>query len=128
MKLFMTAGELMDYPAGDNSGYESLKEDEYLFDAKLDESKYGPEIGTHGDVASYKEKTLHQSIKEKGVQTPVEISYSGDKELLTDGHHRVASAYDINPNMFVPVTYEDNPFVPSDIWREMSSRRNGRSS
>jgi hypothetical protein len=124
MKLFMTAGELMDHPSGDTDYHEPMSENfTGLFEEKLEESIHGPETGTHGFHAFDGEETLYNSVKKHGVKNPVEISYSGDKEMLTDGHHRVAAAYDINPQMFIPVTYEDNPFIPSGSWDNVSSRK-----
>jgi len=47
---------------------------------------------------------IHESIKESGVQEPVKISHrDGYVPTLTDGHHRIASAMDINPKMLIPV-------------------------
>ena len=58
-------------------------------------------------VREAKKSGLYDSIKESGVQTPVGVSkHVVHKDpLLIDGHHRVASAMSINPNMLVPVTH-----------------------
>jgi hypothetical protein len=61
-----------------------------VMDQKLEESK------TTG---------LYDSIKEKGVKNPVYLGRSNTKSIMSDGHHRVAAAYDIDPNMLIPVEH-----------------------
>lgn len=51
-------------------------------------------------------EALYDSIKKHGVQRPVTVSrYLDGSYELSDGHHRVASAMDINPEMDVPVYF-----------------------
>ena len=71
----------------------SLKEKKlHMWQVKLDES--------HDD-------NLYDSIASEGVHTPVPIQHYGkNKTRLAGGHHRVAAAYDINPDMEVPVEHE----------------------
>jgi hypothetical protein len=71
----------------------SLKEKKrHMWQVKLDES--------HDD-------NLYDSIASEGVHTPVPIQHYGkSKTRLAGGHHRVAAAYDINPDMEVPVEHE----------------------
>ena len=47
--------------------------------------------------------TLYRSIARDGVAEPVLME--GDK--LSQGHHRVIAANDVNPNMEVPVQYDE---------------------
>jgi hypothetical protein len=59
----------------------------------------------------YDNLNLHDSIKEKGVQNPVNIEFfsrENDETVISDGHHRVASAFSINPDMFIPIEYGDD--------------------
>lgn len=50
---------------------------------------------------------LYGSIAQEGVHTPVVVQHYGkSKTRLAEGHHRVAAAYNINPNMEVPVEHE----------------------
>jgi len=57
-------------------------------------------------VNTAKKSGLYESIKKKGVRTPVFLSHSKRfGEMVSDGGHRVASATDINPNMLVPVEH-----------------------
>jgi len=115
LKLFMTAGELMDHPAGDDEMWEPLSKSPHLYDEKVEESLYGPEDGTHGRSAGDSELTLHQSIKQQGVHTPIELDFvssDDDTPVISDGHHRIAIANHINPNMYIPVNYSDH----GDSW------------
>ena len=61
---------------------------------------------THADLMGLKskmaEKTgLTESVRKHGVQTPVWVDWG--KKTLVEGHHRVAAAHDINPEMWIPV-------------------------
>jgi hypothetical protein len=121
-KLFMTAGELMNVKAGDSPGMQSLTEASDLRKRKLSESKRGTaeESFIHSKEG---EETLYESIKKEGVRNPVTLTVNkewgqvGDpsigrwapvnwNETLLNGHHRVVSANDINPNTFIPVRYQ----------------------
>jgi hypothetical protein len=54
-----------------------------------------------------KKSGLLDSIREKGVQEPVEVGrrlYTGAQELV-NGHHRVAAAMAVDPNMIIPVRH-----------------------
>lgn len=107
LKLFMTARELMDMPAGDDlEEWRPMSQNEDLRNEKLEESK---------DPVSYAKMydnlNLHDSIKEHGVQNPVNIEFfsrENDDTVIADGHHRIASAFDINPDMFIPIEYGDD--------------------
>lgn len=107
LKLFMTAGELMEHPAGDFDGRSMFDEDDGAA-GKLYESKIGSKKSTHGYRAESGEETLYKSIKREGVLKPVNLTFANDDDevpTIDDGHHRVAAAYDINPNMYIPVDY-----------------------
>lgn len=118
MKLFMQAKELADIRASDSPfSIHSLSESSSLYKNKLQESKEG----TAHDArikAKPEQQTLHQSIAKDGVRSPVQIAaYREDtedggegpnwEEFLRNGHHRVAAAYDIDPEMYIPVQYTD---------------------
>jgi hypothetical protein len=55
--------------------------------------------------------TLENSIKREGVQNPVTIQPKdltfGYRPEVFGGHHRIATANKINPNMLIPVEYAD---------------------
>lgn len=110
LKLFMTAGELMDHPAGDSEDWAPLSSNKGLYRQKVDESFDGSEDLTHGSIADDNELTLYDSVKQKGVQTPIELDFvskDDDTPIISDGHHRIAIANHINPNMYIPVNYTD---------------------
>jgi len=52
------------------------------------------------------ETSLVDSIRESGVQMPVRVGPS----TVTGGHHRIAAAHSINPDMLIPVLHE-----PEDV-------------
>lgn len=120
LRLFMTAGELMDHPTGDSNTLASLNQDTALRNRKSDESVYGSETRTHG----YRRTSgisLQQSIKKKGVQKPIELTFLGDHStpVITDGNHRIVAANEINPNMYIIPKYLEMPeslaWTPSDF-------------
>ena len=98
LKMFMQAHELMNVNAADTPRWDPLSKHQPMHDRKMQESKETP---------------LYNSIAEQGVQKPITLdtmSFNEDdpsdyEEVIRDGHHRVAAANDINPNMYIPVTY-----------------------
>jgi DnaJ-class molecular chaperone len=47
--------------------------------------------------------TLYDSIKEHGVADPIHLGITGENEVqVQSGHHRIAAAHDINPDMQIP--------------------------
>jgi hypothetical protein len=60
-------------------------------------------------------KSMYRDIKERGVTTPVPVQINpSDVEgispfILANGNHRVQAAAHIDPNMLVPVTWEEAP-------------------
>jgi hypothetical protein len=82
-----------------------------MYGRKLDEAANANYMTRHGGTGS-----LVDSIKAGGVKTPVHVYHSeGDStaygvhgKALFDGHHRVAVAYDQNPDQLVPVVHDDN--------------------
>ena len=49
---------------------------------------------------------LYDSIKAQGVSTPVYVSHNAKfGQTVGDGHHRIAAAHDIDPNMLLPVEH-----------------------
>ena len=113
LPMFMKAGEIKSKitssadPGGGNM--------EYLWGYKLHEAKTGAiRNARYLPTRARKGASLYDSIKAKGVQKPVELerrtSKSKTKPIeysLGEGHHRVAAAADINPNMLIPVIHDD---------------------
>ena len=49
---------------------------------------------------------LYDSIKAEGVKKPVYVTNNKQfGQTVGDGHHRIAAAHDINPNMLIPVEH-----------------------
>jgi len=47
--------------------------------------------------------SLHTSIRKHGVRAPVSIAFPNENEaVVVGGHHRIAAAHDIDPNMEIP--------------------------
>lgn len=59
----------------------------------------------------------HKSVQEEGVKTPLHIFHDPEGEeqgsWLWDGHHRLISAYDKDPNAEIPLKYNDEPSYES---------------
>lgn len=92
------------------------------WNAKLSESKTGW-ISTKLDpdtrlMTEHREPSLHESISKEGVHEPVDLANNDwthgrtgnvvKRGTLMNGHHRVAAAHDIDPNMEVPVNWRHN--------------------
>lgn len=115
LKLFMQAHELMDTESGD-ANYNTLRQSTQTHDRKLDESKLGwtDYNNEHylGWTPDEDDSNLYESIQKKGVQKPVELYLDSNmgqyRPIIADGNHRTAVANDIDPNMYLPVTY--HPF------------------
>lgn len=113
LPMFMTAGEIkskVNYsadPGGDNM--------ESLWHQKLYEAKTGAiRNARYVPTRARKGASLYDSIKREGVRKPVELNrnFDGGRHWpagyqLSEGHHRVAAAADIDPNMLVPVTHDE---------------------
>ena len=72
--------------------------------AKLDEAKTDRFYHTYAGKES-----LYDSVGRQGIKQPVAIRHWADRPgpQLANGHHRVAAAYDQNPDMLVPVVHYD---------------------
>lgn len=111
----MQAHELMDTESGD-ANYNTLRQSTQTHDRKLDESKLGwtDYNNEHylGWTPDEDDSNLYESIQKKGVQKPVELYLDSNmgqyRPIIADGNHRTAVANDIDPNMYLPVTY--HPF------------------
>lgn len=111
LRLFMQARELMDtntreWQSEQDMAPRTMREDLGLYIGKLREAQAGSE---HNAFTGKKrgKRSLYQSVKEEGVQIPVTLGYDKrtDQSTISDGHHRIASANDVDENMYVPVRY-----------------------
>jgi hypothetical protein len=97
LSMFMPAHALMEYPSGESASRSSLSVDTGLHENKLWESK---------------QRGLVEEIRGRGVEKPVLVMIRKQHEdpweyqhQILDGHHRVVSANNVNPNMEIPVKH-----------------------
>lgn len=117
LPMFLTPKEIQEnyYPLpGDFISPDETRED--LWKRKAKESSEG----SPGDSRKKTSKeTLTESIAKEGVKHPITLAMDINKEMGADkpfvygGHHRVAAAAQVNPNMLVPVVNAPN-FFESD--------------
>lgn len=50
---------------------------------------------------------IYKSILKEGIVNPIRLSMRGGETTLVNGAHRIAAAHEIDPLMFVPVTYKE---------------------
>ncbi len=120
LAMFMPARELRgripDYP--DDPGEDAIQRS--LIESRV--RRISP--GQSENLGVKEGSTLYESIHDEGVKEPVELlfaNWQGDtwpaenleaarrdrRPILVEGHHRAASAMDIDPTMEVPVTYDE---------------------
>jgi len=71
-----------------------------LYDSIKAQGVSSPVYISNVKPSAYKKSSLTGVIKEIN---PTYVPPSG--EIIMDGHHRIAAAYDINPNMLIPVEH-----------------------
>jgi hypothetical protein len=66
---------------------------------------------THPNFVGEGSTSLIESVRDRGVRHPVQIFHSSSYgSMIGDGHHRIAAAHAVDPNMEVPVAHEVDPF------------------
>ena len=116
LAMYMTAKELKE--GVNQSADPGGRYMDHLWDYKLTEAKTGAiRNARYRPTRKRKGNTLYESIEKEGVRKPVEVvhhlqdsKYYKKGMQLSEGHHRVAAAYAINPNMIIPV---ENKWAPS---------------
>jgi hypothetical protein len=113
LAMFKTPKEIMD-------AYDPLKGDmrpgesaRMTWRRKAEEGRIG--LSGNSRVEAFSEEspdTLENSIKQTGVQNPVTLQTkdfynSFSKPQIFGGHHRIATAAKINPDMLIPVEYAE---------------------
>jgi hypothetical protein len=109
---------------GDIRGGETPKD---TWKRKADEGRTGLSGNSRNEAFSVDSPdTLENSIRREGVQNPVTLEPKdltfGYRPEVFGGHHRIATANKINPDMLIPVTYSNtlagadtyNPNTPDD--------------
>jgi hypothetical protein len=88
-------------------GGEMLEDDEQFWERKLEES----------GQKHPSDRVLWKIEKERRVNVPVDVGFDeddgpdgGEYLRIRDGHHRIASANEINPDMEVPINYYRYPW------------------
>lgn len=108
LSLFLPARELMNYTAGHTEGYSTdytlLSKSPGVYKQKLQESK---ELNYYFGKQHKGGESLYDNIKREGVKTPIILRFRNKENdiQIDDGHHRMVSAHDIDPNMEIPVMY-----------------------
>jgi len=96
LAMFMPARTLINYVSQESDENLPYSKDTELHDHKMRESKGSG---------------LLEEIRERGVEKPIEVFVDNPNKAfqtnhqITDGHHRIASANNINPNMEIPVKH-----------------------
>ena len=108
LPMFMKAGEVKEKI---NYSPDPHRDIEHLWDYNLHEAKTGAiRNARYLPTRARKGASLYDSIKREGVKKPVELipnpSYKKSGVHLAEGHHRVAAAADINPDMLIPVQHD----------------------
>jgi hypothetical protein len=120
LKMFMTPKEIM----SSHKNWDRLLNDpdgSKLYAYKLHEAKTEPtseayryDVWAAGrtDVLGPRippmYRTLYESVKAEGVKKPVHLS----PNYVVWGHHRIAAANDIDPNMLIPVKHYAEDRLP----------------
>jgi hypothetical protein len=125
LKLFERAGVLAASPSVEINN--PAFKDRFVAQ-KLEQSRTEMPTG-RGKTAPPGVNTTYESIKQYGVKHPVAVKQTGEGSyILQHGHHRVYSANDINPDMWVPLTHDggshgneegdwEDPTIPyDDTW------------
>jgi hypothetical protein len=117
LAMFMPAKEIMDKLNYSDDGVISPR----FWARKLKEAKTGTVEDSHTSRRG-RQKSLYESVKEEGVQKPVELRetlvpsiFTPKGHQLLQGHHRVAAAADIDPNMLIPVTHSYTKWKPDPL-------------
>jgi hypothetical protein len=109
LDMWKTAKELRNAPLIDVEATKIWRKDEGISHEDMDKEVMGQKLDES------RASGLYNSIKASGVTHPVYLSDRGrfaSADLgpgfaVSDGHHRIASAHDIDPNMLVPVEYNE---------------------
>lgn len=98
LDMFRPAHELMDSSRMRYLDASHYRDHDDMWDSKVSEAQ-----STYSSLAS--------SIEQSGIKQPVAIAHNAEvypKQLLADGHHRVAVAHELDRNYLVPVEHHDN--------------------
>lgn len=140
LRMFIPARELAEHTSADAAAEYEYASDPYFGAGGKDEKvAYGPFSKTsiykskkedlnnpHYAANNYSPiagRTLASALDSEGIQDPVRLSFSVHEEfsgernpkqpeaMIANGHHRIVYANEKNPNMEVPVIYEDSKYL-----------------
>ena len=100
LPMYKTAHELKTTIEPGDRAHSGGTTTEDMWNQKSQEARRGDAASAY-NIALPGSMSFHESIQQKGVQVPVTIG----RGLLLDGHHRVQSAYEVNPHSVVPVEH-----------------------
>jgi hypothetical protein len=122
LRMFEQAGVLAYSPSSEHA-YGS-KED--FVDNKLEESKRQLPTGG-GYEAGPGENTTFESIKKHGVKHPVRVSQGKNNSYTVHhGHHRIYSANEIDPSMWIPLTDDSRQSMGMKGWQDPTTPEDKR--
>jgi hypothetical protein len=123
-RLFERAGVLAKSRSSEQYGSSRLKED--FIANKLEQSKQELPTGK-GTSAGPGENTLYESIKQHGVKHPVRVSQGKDDSYTVHhGHHRIYSANEIDPQMWIPLTDDSKQSMGMKGWQDPTTPEDKR--
>jgi hypothetical protein len=111
LRMFIQAHELIDLPSRDvDDGLE-------IQDEHLPKTLWQDDDVRHAKIREAEDSGLIDSVLDHGVLKPVNLGFvhpvrtdikTPKKLYILDGNHRIAAANEIDPSMYVPVTYSEN--------------------
>jgi hypothetical protein len=125
LPMFMSGREITQQyaPAEDDKHWINSKQrfenSDELWGRKAQESETGGHGGRSYRLNSGELGTLHESIKENGVQSPIPLG----RTQVIDGHHRVASQFAIDPDKQIPVTHREGGLLELRAEKVESEKR-----
>lgn len=110
LPMFMTARDLYN----NTQPGDARESAPQMWNSKLREAR------VPGSAEDSSGASLRDSVRSSGVRTPVTVLHGGwiagyqdsDKPILWNGHHRVVSAINTNPDQLVPVEHIDRHTAP----------------
>ena len=109
LAMWYTPGEVKKMVGNESIDRRKDESIDQMWSRKADEARVGDV--THSRTPVKHQRTLTQSVAQKGVSKPIRLMRDTDagRTILVDGHHRVAAAAEVNPSMLIPaVHHEDN--------------------
>jgi hypothetical protein len=109
--MFMTGPEIKENYKPNYWDKAPTESDDDLWSRKLQEAKRGAARNTNEIVANNvangweEEPTLAESVVKEGVRNPIFLKEFSKTREVWNGHHRVAIASELRPNMLLPVEH-----------------------